>query len=133
MMTTNIGKGQSNITRAARVLLLIARNLAKMLLVKFQQPLALVLLSSKKLTRNIVLLFWTMLNFYMILGTAIEENMQTLFLKQKNFIRHRIRHELVWAVIWLYKAAKDDKHLEGAELHWTKLSKNQICQRNILG
>ena len=81
MMTTNIGKGQSNITRAARVLLLIARNLAKMLLVKFQQPLALVLLSSKKLTRNIVLLFWTMLNFYMILGTAIEENIQTLFFK----------------------------------------------------
>lgn len=43
MMITNIGEGQSNITRVARVLLLIKRNLARMLLVKFQQPLALVL------------------------------------------------------------------------------------------
>ena len=43
------------------------------------------------------------------------------------------KDELVWAAIWLYKATKVHRYLEDAELHWTKLSKNEICQRNILG
>ena len=41
------------------------------------------------------------------------------------------KDELVWAAIWLYKATKVHRYLEDAELHWTKLSKNEKDVKEI--